>query len=90
MRKRPPKYLLHKPTGQVYVRISGKFHYLGDYDSPESNKRYESLIAKWLGGTFDADMETLTISRLAILFVDHARQYYRKDGAEAPTGSECR
>ncbi len=82
MPKRPPKYSHHKPTGQARVRINGKSHYLGEFDSPQSHKRYESLIAKWLGGTFDADMESLTISRLAILFVDHARQYYRKDGAE--------
>ena len=82
MSKRPPKYSHHKPTGQARVRINGKSHYLGEFDSPQSHKRYESLIAKWLGGTFDADMETLTISRLAILFVEHARQYYRKDGAE--------
>lgn len=82
MPKRPPKYTHHKPTGQARVRINGKSHYLGLFDSPESHKRYDALIAKWLGGTFDADMETLTISRLAILFVDHARQYYRKDGEE--------
>jgi len=82
MPKRPPKYSLHKPTGQARVRINGKSYYLGKYDSPDSHKRYETLIAKWLGGTFDVDTESLTISRLAILFVEHARQYYRKDGAE--------
>ena len=73
----------------IIPRISGKFHYLGDFDSPQSHKRYESLIAKWLGGTFDADMETLAISRLAILFVDHARQYYRKDGAESAESDDA-
>ncbi len=82
MPKRPPKYALHKPTGQARVRINGKSLYLGKYDSPESNRRYESLIAKWLGGTFDADRESLTIARLSILFVDHSRQYYRRDGKE--------
>lgn len=84
MKKRPPKYCLHKPTGQAYVRLPGNPNpeYLGEYGTAKSHKRYEVLIAKWLGGTFDADMESLTISRLAILFVDHSRQYYRKDGQE--------
>ena len=80
MAKRPPKYALHKPTGQAYVRIQGKFHYLGEHGSAESHKRYDRLIAKWLGGTFEADRESLTIARLAILFVEHAREYYRKNG----------
>ena len=46
-------------------------------------------------------METLTISHRAILFVEHARQYYRKAGAETsevhslqtalrPLASKCR
>lgn len=82
MPKRPPKYSHHKPSGQARVRINGKSHYLGEFNSSQSHKRYEALIAKWFGGTFDADVESLTIARLAILFVDHARQYYRKDGAE--------
>ena len=82
MAKRPPKYALHKPTGQAYVRINGKFHYLGEHDSGESHSRYNVLIAKWLGGTFEADRESLTISRLSILFVEHSRQYYRKGGKE--------
>lgn len=82
MPKRPPKYSHHKPTGQALVRINGKSHYLGEFNSPLSHKRYETLIAKWLAGTFDADMESLTVSRLAILFVDHARKYYRKNGVE--------
>jgi hypothetical protein len=56
---------LHKPTGQAYVRINGKFHYLGEYDSPESHKRYEILIAKWLGGTLKTDRDSLTIARFA-------------------------
>jgi integrase len=82
MAKRPPKYALHKPTGQAYVRINGKFHYLGEHESAESHRKYDELIAKWLGKTFDADRESLTISRLAILFVDYSREYYRKDGKE--------
>lgn len=49
---------------QARVRINGASHYLGKLNSPESHKRYRFLIARWLGGTFDADRESLTISRL--------------------------
>lgn len=82
MAKRTPKYSLHKPTGQARVQINGKTYYLGKYDSPESHERYERLISEWFGSAFDADRETLTISRLAILYVEFARQYYRKNGKE--------
>lgn len=35
-RKKKPGYSNHKPSGQAYVRIDGKDHYLVSYDSPES------------------------------------------------------
>lgn len=41
-----PKYALHTAAARAYVRMNGKFHYLGEYDSHE---RYERLIAQWLG-----------------------------------------
>jgi len=34
--KRKPSYLLHKPSGQIRVRIDGKDEYLGKYGLPES------------------------------------------------------
>jgi len=80
--KETTKVLAPQADRTSSARIDGKSHYLGKYDSPESHKRYERLIAKWLGSTFDADLESLTIARLAILFIDHAREYYRKNGKE--------
>jgi hypothetical protein len=50
-----------------------------------SNQRvgeFYRLIAQWLGSTFNADRETLTIPRMCILYVDFARQYYRKNGKQ--------
>ena len=43
-----PKYRLHKPTGLAVVRLSGRDLYLGPYGSPESEARYESVVAEWL------------------------------------------
>ena len=44
----PPKYQLHKATGQARVRINGHDIYLGKYRSPESEQRYRQVIADWL------------------------------------------
>ena len=48
MTVRPPKYQLHKATGQARVRIKGRDIYLGKYLSPESKQRYRQVIADWL------------------------------------------
>ena len=45
MTKRKPSYRLHKPSGQAIVTISGKMHYLGEYESLESHQAYERIIA---------------------------------------------
>ena len=79
MVKRTPKYSLHKPTGQARVQINGESFYLGKHDSPESHERYERLIAEWFGSTLNPDREQLTLARLAVLYVEFARQYYRKN-----------
>jgi integrase len=82
MPKRIPKYTLHKGTGQARVRLDGKSYYLGAFGTAESRERYDALIARYLGNAGNVDVETITIGRLAVLFVDHARQYYRKNGVE--------
>ena len=46
--RRIPKYREQKSRGLAVVRIDGKDHYLGPYDSSESHEKYDSLIADWL------------------------------------------
>ena len=46
-KKRKPSYLLHKPTGQARVRIDGKDHYLGKWDTSASKDLFTKLIAEW-------------------------------------------
>ena len=41
---RPPKYSLHKPSGQAKVRYGGKDTYLGKYGSPESKEAYARFV----------------------------------------------
>jgi hypothetical protein len=88
--KRKPAYLLHRPTGQARVRISGKDIYLGKFGTPESRERYEELVTAWLMGQ-DPSQVTLTIDELALLFLDFAKTYYRhRDGTETRSTNHFR
>jgi hypothetical protein len=49
--RRTPKYRHYKPKDLAVVRIDGKDHYLGKYDSPESREKYHRLVAEWISGT---------------------------------------
>lgn len=84
-RKRKPSYLFHKPSGQARVRIEGKDHYLGAYDSTESRLRYDELIREWRLRSNDDGKFELTIDELALRFLDFAQSYYR-DEKGAQTG----
>jgi hypothetical protein len=78
-----PKYALHKPSGQAYLRLGGKFRYLGKYDSPESRKEYARIIAELAVNptppTTSRKVE-ITIFELCDAYWDHAQKYYVKDG----------
>lgn len=53
-RRSNPKYRHYQPKNLGVVRIDGKDHYLGRYDSPESWEKYHRLVAEWLSrGTLD-------------------------------------
>ena len=80
MARKPPKYALHKPSGQARVRINGKDIYLGVFNSKESQEAYERLVAKFFLGSLDVDRDSLQLARLAIMYVEFARGYYLKDG----------
>ena len=81
-RKRKPAYLLHKATGQSRVRIDGKDHYLGAYGEAESKARYEELMTEWLLSHSDRPKSQLTVDELALLYLEHARSYYVKNGKQ--------
>src|SRR5690606_25675955 len=44
---RSPKYCLHKPKNQAYVRLDGRMIYLGIYGSSESYAAYTRGLAEW-------------------------------------------
>jgi hypothetical protein len=45
---RPPKLRHHKPTGQGYVVLNGKYIFFGPYGDPEVTEQYHRTIAKWV------------------------------------------
>ena len=44
---RPPKYRLHKSTGQAVVSVHGKVIQLGPFGSPRSHERYQEQLINW-------------------------------------------
>jgi len=79
-RKKKPGYWNHKPSGQAYVRIDGKDHYLGPYDSPESRDRYDEIIRDWTLSQ-SPDRFTLKLDELALRYLRHCRSYYSKNSS---------
>ena len=47
--RRPPKYRLHKSTGQAVVSVFGRVIQLGPFGSPKSHRRYQEEIERWRG-----------------------------------------
>lgn len=80
---RIPSYWLHKPTGQAVVTVSGKDHYLGRYDSPESRAAYDRLLAERLANRrhqseVSTGQPTLTVNELLVAYWLHVQAYYLK------------
>ncbi len=79
-RTKLPKYCLHKATGQAFVWLDGENNYLGPYDSPESKSEYRRLIEAWQLRDDQTRPVDLRMGELVLLYLEHARDYYRKNG----------
>ena len=78
-RKTVPTYRLHKSTGQAYVRMDGRMHYLGVHGTADSVSEYQRLLADWQSRQTKAP-KGLTVGQLAMLYQRHAKKYYRRAG----------
>jgi integrase len=82
--RKVPSYRLHKPTGQAVVRLDGRDHYLGKFNSPESHERYHRLIAEWLTsgrrqpGPQPSTPLDLSVNEVLLAFWHHAERHYRR------------
>lgn len=84
-RKTTPKYRLHKARNCAVVTISGRDHYLGAYDSPESWEKFHRLVAEHLADRCEppppvAADTPLTVTELIARYWRFAKGYYVKDG----------
>src|SRR5262245_43573547 len=88
-----PAYRHYKPKNLAVVRIDGRDHYLGRYDSPESRQRYYELLAKRERepavtkiatlppvepSTESEDPGEVTVTMLVVAFWKWAQKRYRK------------
>ncbi len=84
---RRPIYGLHAARNLARTTVNGKRIYLGPYNSPESKSAFNKILAEWEAAHAErstAAPVTLTVSRLAVLFLKHAEKEYVRNGK--PTG----
>ncbi len=88
---RPPKYSLHKPSGQAKVRHNGRTVYLGKFGSPESKAAYAQFITNLpkpgevVKIADPVPGAALLVGEIVLRFFRHAETYYvHADGT--PTG----
>jgi integrase len=83
---RPPKYSLHKPTGQAKVTMNGKVTYLGKWKSHESLEAYDRLVSALpkLAPPVVPDepdpCSPLLVGEVVLLYLAHAERYYTREG----------
>ena len=103
--RQPPSYRHHKVTGQAFVTLSGKDHYLGRYRSEESRAEYDRLVGEWMTNGRRPQQRVnavpLTMVELLVAYSLHVEQTYRdRDGVfalplflsrkQVVTGLQCR
>ncbi|MCH8342485.1 MAG: site-specific integrase [Planctomycetes bacterium] len=78
--KRIPSFRHHKASGQGFVELAGRRHYLGRFDRPETQQAYHRLMAEWIanGRQLPVDPSDITIVELCARFWQHAKAYYRR------------
>ena len=81
--KQTPKYRKHKASGQAFVELSGHRHYLGPYGTKPANLEYDRQLAEWLQNgrqSLQVAATEITVVELAARYLQHAENYYQKDG----------
>ena len=83
-----PKYRRHKGSGQAFVQIHGRRHYLGRWDSPQSKERYAAFVAELAVRptipTPPTPNAQITVTEVCAAYWDFAQRYYCKNGV--PSG----
>lgn len=93
-RKRPrrvPTMGYHSGSGQDYVRLNGRMHYLGKHGNPTNRQRYNALIAEWEanGRQLPVAADEITITELVVKYFEHCKGWYRKPDGSPTTMLDC-
>jgi len=78
-----PGYCLHKPSGQAFIKLSGKIYYLGLYGTDESREKYNRIKSEWLMNRRQPERKSrlsakTTVADVCNAFLDHSESYYGK------------
>ena len=85
-RRLPPKYCLHKSSGNARIRYKGEEIYFGKFDAPESREAYAKFLAEHWSPTNEPkprvkqEGDLITIKYLAVEYAKMAQQLYQKMG----------
>ena len=84
-----PAYRRHKPSGRAVVTLSGKDHYLGDWNTPESKAEYARLVGEWFSRGRVMPAADLAVCELIAAFIKHAEAYYVRPDGTATSEAGC-
>jgi integrase len=77
---RTPSLRRHK-TGQAFVVINRKHHYLGKWGSDESEAEYRRLVGEYLAcghkDVFRLPVDSITVAALCTTYFEHCLGYYQ-------------
>jgi integrase len=94
-RKPQYAYCLHRPSGQAYVRIRGRIHYLGKFGSHDSRVRHQNIVAAELNGrALEDSARPLSVGELCERFVlamqrEHGKRSWWADIARSVALTVC-
>jgi len=75
-----PKYRKHRASGQAFIELNGRRHYLGPHGTKASKLEYDRLITEWLSSgrssSFGVREHVVSIAELVVDYVEHVKAYY--------------
>ncbi|MBU4270581.1 MAG: site-specific integrase [Planctomycetes bacterium] len=83
-----PKYRHHKGTGQAFIQVKGRRHYLGKWNTPKSKEHYAAFVAELVVNPVCAPVRPsalTTVVELIEAYWTFAVGYYTKGGQPTST-----
>ena len=75
-----PKYRKHKASGQAFIELNGRRHYLGPHGSKVSKLEFDRLITEWLSAgrsaAYGVAEHAVSIAELVVDYVEYVKAYY--------------